>query len=178
MAFLKGLVKRGFGALGLKVSRRHGIPSVMIQHRIDLLLDVGANVGQYVQECRSEGYGREVVSFEPLPDAHANLVRIASADPCWTVHPRAAVGAVPGQTEINIAGNSYSSSLLPMLSSHSDAAPQSAFVGRAATDVIPLDSVFDLYQCNVTLHPVIIHLTSLPIDNAGMPNRAEFTRTN
>src|SRR5688572_23878121 len=82
--------------------------------------------------------------------ARAMVARSFPLSPCQMYMPilcasRAAVGAAPGQTEINIAGNSASSSLLPMLKSHSDAAPQSAIVGRTPTDVIPLDSVFDLY---------------------------------
>ena len=146
MGLLKFGIKRLFALFGLNLSRRSRVPSLLLQQRIDLLLDVGANVGQFARERRAEGYRGEIVSFEPLPDAHARLAATAAQDPHWTVHPRAAVGAQPGQTEINIAGNSQSSSLLPMLSSHSDAAPQSAIIGRAATDVITLDSVFDLYD--------------------------------
>lgn len=145
MGFLTKSVKGAFAACGLQLSRRSTAPALLLQQRIDLLLDVGANVGQFVQDRRAEGFRGQIISFEPLPDAHAKLTAIAAKDPNWAVHARAAVGAQAGQTEINVAGNSDSSSLLPMLKSHSDAAPQSAIVGRTPTEVITLDSVFDLY---------------------------------
>jgi FkbM family methyltransferase len=145
MELLKKWVKRGFAILGLRVSRLHGSSPFLVYHRADLLLDVGANIGQYAQERRAEGFEGDIVSFEPLPDAHKRLSAVASGDSRWSVHPRAAVGATPGRTEINVAGNSYSSSLLPMLQSHSAAAPQSVFVGKVETDIITLDSVFERY---------------------------------
>jgi len=145
MELLKKWVKRGFATLGLKVSRLHGSSPFLVYHHVDLLLDVGANIGQYAQERRAEGFGGDIVSFEPLPDAHKCLSAVAFGDSRWSVHPRAAVGATLGRTEINIAGNSYSSSLLPMLQSHSAAAPQSAFVGKVETDIVTLDSVFERY---------------------------------
>lgn len=37
---------------------------------IDLMLDIGANQGQFASEIRSVGYKGQVVSFEPLSDAH------------------------------------------------------------------------------------------------------------
>jgi hypothetical protein len=43
-------------------------------------------------------------------------------DSQWQIHPRTAIGDFDGEIEINIAGNSVSSSVLPMLDSHSLAA--------------------------------------------------------
>ena len=86
-------------------------------------LDVGANTGQFAQDLRASGYRGHIVSFEPLSDAHAALLVTASWDPLWDVADRCAVGAGDRWAEINIAGNSYSSSLLPMLDLHREAAP-------------------------------------------------------
>lgn len=143
---LKQVIKRSFHALGLDIARaRAPLPSPMQQHRIDLVLDVGANIGQFASLTRQVGYRGRIVSFEPLPDAYARLCETAGKDALWTVHPRCAVGAAPGSTTINIAKNSYSSSILPMLAAHSDAAPDSVYVGQVATAVVTIDSVFDLY---------------------------------
>jgi FkbM family methyltransferase len=84
-----------------------------------------------------------LISFEPLSDAHAALVTTAAPDPLWDVVERCAVGANDGQAEINIAGNSYSSSLLPMLDLHRDAAPDSAYRGTESCRIITLDSYID-----------------------------------
>ncbi|MFX8373787.1 FkbM family methyltransferase, partial [Acinetobacter baumannii] len=52
------------------------------------------------------------------------------------------------EVDINISGNSYSSSILPMLPAHLSAAPESLYIGKAKTKVITLDSVFDEYRVN------------------------------
>ena len=107
---------------------------------IDVILDVGANVGQFAQEIRKGGYHGHIISYEPLSSAHATLVATAASDPLWDVAERCAVGASDGWAEINIAGNSYSSSLLPMLDLHREAAPPSAYQGTEPCRVITLDS--------------------------------------
>lgn len=120
-------------------------PNPLVYHQVDLLLDVGANVGQYVIENRQLGYQGQVVSFEPLPDAYQTLKDNAFGDQQWLIHERCAVGSEMGQTEINISKNSYSSSLLQMLNTHSDSAPESVYIGTATTPVITLDSVYQQY---------------------------------
>jgi FkbM family methyltransferase len=147
MKLLNTAVKKVFRAVGFNISRLHQPPpDPLVYHQVDLVFDVGANIGQYGMRARDAGYRGRIVSFEPLPLAHELLTQVAKADKCWTVHPRAAVGSRPGKTEINISKNSYSSSILPMLATHSSAAPESVYIGKAATDVITLDSVFKIYR--------------------------------
>ena len=107
------------------------------------VLDIGANTGQFVRGLRANGYNGQIISFEPLSAAHATLVANAASDPLWDVAERCAVGASDGWAEINIAGNSYSSSLLPMLDLHREAAPQSAYQGTESCCVISLDSYIE-----------------------------------
>jgi FkbM family methyltransferase len=92
---------------------------------------------------RSSGYHGHIVSFEPLSSAHATLVAAAAPDALWDVAERCAVGASNTWADINIAGNSYSSSLLPMLDLYREAAPQSAYHGTEPCRVISLDSYID-----------------------------------
>jgi FkbM family methyltransferase len=106
----------------------------------DVIFDVGANTGQFAQGLRASGYHGHIISFEPLSGAHATLVAAAASDSLWDVAERCAVGASDSWAAINIAGNSYSSSLLPMLDLHREAAPQSAYQGTEPCRVITLDS--------------------------------------
>jgi FkbM family methyltransferase len=108
---------------------------------ITLALDVGANAGQWSEQLRDAGYRGRIASFEPLSDAFAQLERAASSDPDWEVR-RLALGDEDGRAEINIAGNSQSSSLLGMMDRHRESAPESAYVGTEEVPTARLDTVF------------------------------------
>jgi len=105
---------------------------------VTVLVDGGANVGQFAAAMRSSGWQGRIVSFEPLPDAFAALAETAASDPSWEVE-NVALGAAAGSATINVAGNSMSSSLLPMLDTHLNAAPDSAYTSAATVDVVRLD---------------------------------------
>jgi FkbM family methyltransferase len=117
----------------------------LVQFGIDLLLDVGANAGQFGKDMRSMGYGGRIVSFEPLSMAHSQLERAAKNDPLWTVYQRCAVGDRDGDVTINVAGNSVSSSLLPMTPAHESAARSSVYVGTEKVRLVRLDSLVETY---------------------------------
>lgn len=111
---------------------------------VDVVFDVGANAGQYGAELRQHGYAGAIVSFEPLSAPFGLLEDRARHDGAWEV-VRAAVGEAEGETVVNIAGNSLSSSVLAMLPAHLEAAPTSAYVGREAAPMVTLDAVFHRY---------------------------------
>lgn len=112
---------------------------------IDLILDVGANAGQFAAELRASGYKGRIVSFEPLTHAYEKLVRSSHNDDGWIVHRRCAIGSEPGSVEINVAANSVSSSILPMLEAHRSAAPASAYCGKETVPVETIDAVAPTY---------------------------------
>jgi FkbM family methyltransferase len=106
----------------------------------DVVLDVGANRGQYAEMIRSNGYRGRIVSFEPLSDAYAYLARKAVADQAWEPQ-RVALGDRDGTTRIHISSNSCSSSLFPILERHVKSAPESAYVGTEIVPIARLDSI-------------------------------------
>jgi FkbM family methyltransferase len=110
------------------------------QGGVDLVLDVGANVGRYAVEIRAGGYRGKILSFEPLPDAFAALARRATSDPFWEAR-HTAIGPDDGLVAINLAANSVSSSVLAMTSRHLEAAPSSHTVGSLDVPMMRLDSV-------------------------------------
>ncbi|HEV2270389.1 MAG TPA: FkbM family methyltransferase [Steroidobacteraceae bacterium] len=108
----------------------------------DVVLDVGANVGQYGDLVLETGFAGDLVSFEAIPEVHGRLVAHARArSRKWVVAPCAALGSKPGETVINIAGNLVSSSLLPMRSEHVAAAPESAYVRTQVVKIERLDEL-------------------------------------
>jgi FkbM family methyltransferase len=110
---------------------------------IDLVIDVGANRGQYGRHLRAIGYRGPIVSLEPAGDAYAHLVEAAASDGRWTAR-RLALGARVERRKLHIAGNiGMSSSFLDMLPRHAAAAPESAYVGVEQVETVPLDDVFE-----------------------------------
>lgn len=117
------------------------LAAALASRRIDVVLDVGANTGQFGSALRGAGYRGRIVSFEPLVSARAALLATSARDDGWLVAPQAAIGAYDGQIDINVAGNSVSSSVLSMLPAHSASAPQSRYV---ATERVALKRLDDL----------------------------------
>jgi len=117
------------------------LKALINQRGVELVVDVGANTGQFGQSLRAVGYKGEIVSFEPMQVAFAELETNSGDDARWQVR-KLALGGTAGELEINIAANSYSSSLLPMEQAHLDAAPESAIVGTETVKVSTLDREF------------------------------------
>lgn len=109
---------------------------------IDLVLDVGANQGQYGKSMRRGGYRGNIISFEPLNSAFNQLKLRSKYDPLWQVN-NYALGNENTDSIINISANSYSSSILSMTNAHSKLSNESAFVGKQNIVVKTLDSVFE-----------------------------------
>jgi FkbM family methyltransferase len=125
-------------------STRHPVgrrAQLMRSLSIDLVIDIGANRGQFAHEIRRAGYRGRILSIEPLEEPYLELSRSAAKDSHWTA-VRSAVGAGAGVASIHVAANGgASSSLLPMLDLHRSAAPEANYVGEERVEVRTLDSV-------------------------------------
>lgn len=133
---------------GIELNRYNPVQSqearmarLLAHHDIDLVLDVGANTGGYALSLRDAGFHGDILSFEPLEQAYAELTQAAATDARWYIAPRMAMGAEDGEIVINVAGNSVSSSVLPMHDAHAQAAPLSRYVGSQRVPLSRLDSV-------------------------------------
>lgn len=121
-------------------SRDLRLKLLLESQRIDFILDVGANAGQFAQNVLALGYPGRILSFEPGKDAHARISVAAAGHPRWQVAPRCAIGAQAGELTLQIAGNSVSSSLLPMAEAHLTAAPESKYQAQETVPVRTLNS--------------------------------------
>jgi len=111
----------------------------LASHDTDVVLDVGANLGQYGNELRSFGYRGRIVSFEPLQEPFRQLSLRADGDDSWlTIN--CALGQDPTEVVMHVAANNgESSSVLPMLDSHVSAAPYAQYVGTETVQQLRLD---------------------------------------
>jgi FkbM family methyltransferase len=158
----KLLVRRALQRADLEIGRGSyagRLVRTLESRGIDTVLDIGANVGQYATLTRSAGFRGRIISCEPLSGAFAELGRRASRDDRWTVLD-VAVGAAPGQATINVAANSFSSSIRGMTDAHLRTAPGSRFI---ASETVPVTTVAEL----VASHGVDPARTLLKIDTQG-----------
>lgn len=140
-------IRRAANRLGLDVHRHRPetttswqLARMLAAHRVDTVVDVGANVGQFALALRDAGFRGHIISFEPLPSAHDRLREASRHDPFWNVAPAMALGEQDGEVDLNVAGNSVSSSVLEMLDAHALAAPESRY---ASTVRVPLRRLDD-----------------------------------
>lgn len=115
---------------------------LLAQEAIDLVIDIGANMGQFGSFMRGQvGYKGDMISYEPLVSAYQSLSRTVAGDNRWQ-SVNLALGDSPGKSTIHIAGNSQSSSLLGMLDRHRESEPASAYIGMEQVLVSTLDIQF------------------------------------
>lgn len=145
---MRRLVRRGLRKTGWELTRFRPescewarLKCMLCAHGVDTVLDVGANTGQYAKNLRDAGFKGRIVSFEPISEAHLQLCRVARNDALWTVAERTAIGDWDGHTQIHVAKNSVSSSLLPMLPAHRSADPESGFISTESVTIARLDSI-------------------------------------
>ena len=149
---VKPLIRRALRRLGYDVRpyQPNYFPELQLKALLrsqgtDLVLDVGANAGQFGMALREIGYAGRIVSFEPLAAAREQLLAASAGDPQWQVAERCAIGEEDAELDIHVAGNSVSSSVLPMLDAHLRTAPESRYVATERVALRRLDSVAPSY---------------------------------
>ena len=91
-------------------SETRALARILDHHRISLVLDVGANVGEYGLRLRRGDYLGWIVSIEPVRDLHRSLRAASMGDERWRVVPPLALGdhdgtvAVPGSSDTGADG--------------------------------------------------------------------------
>ncbi|MBA2945200.1 FkbM family methyltransferase [Streptomyces himalayensis] len=124
-------------------SLHYRVVQLMLHNDINVVLDVGANSGEYGAMLRRFGYQGRIVSFEPVEGPRRTLERRAAADALWSVQPYA-LGREKATVTINVAGNgSASSSVLSMLPRHTEVCPESRYVDRQKAEQHRLDEVWN-----------------------------------
>jgi FkbM family methyltransferase len=76
--------------------------NILESKKIDLILDVGACVGQYGQWLRKLGYSNRIYSFEPYSASYNELKVVSTKDSNWQVHDRLALGDKESVLELNV----------------------------------------------------------------------------
>ena len=61
------------------------IRQLIVDRAVDVVVDVGANEGQFARFVRSTGFSGPILSFEPIPETCARLRGVAQYDDAWHV---------------------------------------------------------------------------------------------
>lgn len=141
---LRYLLKTPLRSLGYDIVKLHRTTSLaqrrqkmLATHQVELVLDVGADVGTYARELRANGYTGRIISFEPRSSAFQKLKANTGSHSQWEAQ-RLALGKEEGTATINVSRNAYSSSLLPILASHLAAEPEAEYIGSEEVAVTTL----------------------------------------
>lgn len=117
------------------------IVKLLKHHHVAVVVDVGANDGGFASSIRQRGYSGRIISFEPLDEPYKELRRKADLDGNWEA-VQTAVGDEKRTLTMNISGNAaLSSSVLPMLDTHTSAAPESLYIGSQTVTENRLDNL-------------------------------------
>lgn len=105
---------------------------------INLVLDVGANRGQFAQRLRQQGYRGEIHSFEPVSHSFAAIQRASGGDSNWHVH-QLALGAENGEAVINVTEFSELTSFLQFNDFGRKEFEQASIQNQETVQVVTLD---------------------------------------
>lgn len=140
---LKRTVQRSMRRFGLDL-RRTGpgkapdLADFLSDRGVEVVFDVGANVGQFGKALRERGYHGKIVSFEPIAAAFHEVSAVAERDGNWQTH-NLALGAEPGHALLNVSQSSVFSSMLDQEPITTQSEPSAAVVRREEVSVARLD---------------------------------------
>ena len=107
-------------------------------YEIDLVIDIGANEGQFVKEIMEYGYTKRIVSFEPMKSAFIKLEKNSKKSVLWkTVN--LGFGKENSFEFLNISKNSVSSSISQVLETSTNVEPDTKFISREKIKLITLN---------------------------------------
>jgi FkbM family methyltransferase len=94
------------------VSERQVLGDLLSKLRIDCVIDVGANEGQYARLLRRLGFKGLILSFEPNIDVFNVMQRAFANDRAWRGY-NCGLGSADGELDFNVFEFSQISSFLP-----------------------------------------------------------------
>lgn len=140
-------MKRALALAGISVyrgpnplSQQWHLLDLFTRYQVDGVIDVGANRGQYGRGLREAGYDGSIVSFEPVPEAFADLAAVSQDDPRWEVR-NLAVADQPGTLSMNVAASSSVSSFLAPTADYTSVYSGMEVQRQEQVSVVTLDTV-------------------------------------
>lgn len=121
------------------------VTDFLLARHVDIVLDVGANVGWFGWRLRECGYRGKIVSFEPIDELFRDLKALAEDDGNWEAH-RLALGATTGSTLINVSRKRDFSSIRDQSRAVQRLEWAAEIVRQEEIMIARLDDIFDPFR--------------------------------
>ncbi len=169
-----------FGYDLIHIKRNHPTIESHLQYlfeklNINVVLDVGANRGQFGCLLREIGFEGDIISFEPLKEAFQELTQCSSEDKKWHIYNHA-LGSVSETTEINFTSSSvFASFLNPNEYAKEVRTDQVQVEQKETVEVKKLDEIFEevISHCAGTDHRVYLKMDTQGFDQEVFKGAAE-----
>lgn len=144
------LLKKGFKYVGFDLVRLHGglgygtleneLLKIIKEINVDLVLDIGANKGQFGAMLYDYGYSNNVLSFEPLTEMYKLLDERSKNVKQWHVYERCCIGDIETTATINVSNMVGNSSIMPIKSTKYNV-QQSHYINAEKVKQITLETL-------------------------------------
>ena len=161
---IAGMALRGAGLLAgavspktiMSLAKYMYIKRVLDHYGISVILDVGANRGQFAISMRRVGFRGSIFSFEPVTSEFQRLLSAAEGDRSWKTF-RFALGEVDCDQEINVMTSSvFSSFNQPSVAETSDFVEGNTVVRTELVKIRRLAAVIQDLDLEQTLNQTFV----------------------
>tara|TARA_B100000579_G_C22724842_1_gene801223 strand:- start:18 stop:758 length:741 start_codon:yes stop_codon:yes gene_type:complete len=122
------------------------IVQTLKNYDIDLVIDIGANEGQFAKKIIDYGFKNKIISFEPIKNVNKILRYNSKNHQNWIVSKSFGFGNLNQTQFINVSKNSVSSSILEINKKHLQAQPDARTIGKEKIRLITLNSYLNKYK--------------------------------
>lgn len=137
-------VRRQISKRDIQVVRGPNLHTFLTSRRINTVLDVGANRGQFATYLRNVGYRDQIISFEPVTRTYEELLKNSAGDPLWEAR-QLGLSDVSEQKSINITKATEFSSVVAQLSAATALTDSAQVIDTEMIRLVRLDDLFETF---------------------------------
>ena len=124
------------------------IVQTLKHYKIDIVIDIGANEGQFAKNIIQYGYKNKIISFEPIKNIHQILKKNSKNYNNWIIEENIGFGETEGTKEINISKNNVSSSILKIKKKFVNLKPDTEQIRKEKIKITTIDNYLNKNNFN------------------------------
>lgn len=146
----KRFKRKFFSFSGLHIQVKRYTPSAceelrsfaLLNHKkIDTVIDIGANEGQFAEGLLMAGFKGKIISFEPVSKVRETLLKNSRRYPNWIIAERCAIGDVDTTIDIRISDDTVFSSVLEIKNEFTKDISRAQSVASESVPCYKLDTI-------------------------------------